>query len=70
MDARLQSAGVHLGNVVQARLRVVPVVAGWAAAEAVLHVQRIVVVHVVHQVEVAHFVLGGSAGGANGQSGV
>lgn len=36
-----------------------PVVEGWAAGEAVLLIQRLALIHVVHDVEVTHLVVVG-----------
>lgn len=58
----LQMARIVVGDVVELGFLVAPVEIGWPIAEAVLHLQRFVVFHVVHQVEVAHLVI---VGGTN-----
>lgn len=55
-------AGLEVGDVLQVGLVRLPVVGGRACAEAVLGLEGLVVLHPVHQVEVAHFVLVGGAG--------
>jgi hypothetical protein len=51
----LQEGSLAVRNVVEAHA--VPVVRGWARSEAVLVFQWRVVLHVVHDVEVAHLVI-------------
>lgn len=55
----LQVTCVVVGNVIELGILVVPVEKRWTIAEAVLHLQRFVVFHVVHQIEIAHLIIVG-----------
>lgn len=52
----LQMTSFEIGYVVQSSFGFVPVVVWWTSGKAILHVKRFIVVHIVHQVEVTHFV--------------
>lgn len=55
---------VVVWNVVELGVLVFPVEIWRTAAEAVFHLQRLVVLYVVHQIEVAHLVIvGGTVSG-------
>lgn len=51
----IQLAGLFIGNILQA-IVFSPVIMWWSSAKAVLSFQWLIILHIIHQIEITHFI--------------
>lgn len=56
----IQFASFLIGNILQSFV-ISPIVFGWSGSETIFPIQWFIIFHIIHQIEIAHFIIVGSS---------